>query len=195
MKLRPTPSLVVAVLALVVALAGTSYAAATIGSAQIKNNSVKGKDIKDGSLTGKDVKDGSLAGPDVADGSLTGADVQDGSLSAADLAPRGCPASTVSVLGSCIDRVSNGSQTTFAAALAACDARGARLMDYQEYRVLVTKIGTGQWADGNPSMYEAIAVPEESGAAFVPQGISYGGSIFTPATGSNLFFRCVSAPV
>ena len=47
MKLRPTPALVVAILALVVAMAGTSYAAVQVGSAQIKNNSVKAKDVKD----------------------------------------------------------------------------------------------------------------------------------------------------
>ena len=75
MKLRPTPALVVAVLALVVAMAGTSYAAAKITSAQIKNNTIKSKDIKDNEVAGKDVKDASLTGADIADGSLTAADL------------------------------------------------------------------------------------------------------------------------
>lgn len=52
---RPSHSTVAAYLALVVALSGTAYAAATIGSAQIKNNAVKSVDIKNKTLKVKDV--------------------------------------------------------------------------------------------------------------------------------------------
>jgi hypothetical protein len=52
---RPSPSLAISLVALFVALGGVSYAAATIGSAQIKNNSVKGTDIKNGSIASKDI--------------------------------------------------------------------------------------------------------------------------------------------
>ena len=62
MKHRPSPALVVAVLALVVAMAGTSYAVTQIGSAQIKNNSVKGKDVTADTLGGGYVAD-PIAGP------------------------------------------------------------------------------------------------------------------------------------
>jgi hypothetical protein len=55
---------VVAYLALFVALGGTSYAAAKIGSKQIKNNSILSKDVKNKTLLGKDFKSGQLhAGP------------------------------------------------------------------------------------------------------------------------------------
>ncbi len=40
LRRRPTPAMVVSLIALFVALGGTGYAAATIGSAQIKNNSI-----------------------------------------------------------------------------------------------------------------------------------------------------------
>ena len=43
---RPTHPTIVAYLALFVALGGTAYAAATIGSAEIKDNSIRGKDIR-----------------------------------------------------------------------------------------------------------------------------------------------------
>ena len=53
-----------ALVALFVALGGTSYAAAQIGSAQIKDGAVKGRDVKDGSLSAKELKPGTLlAGP------------------------------------------------------------------------------------------------------------------------------------
>jgi hypothetical protein len=62
--------MVVSLIALFVALGGTGYAAATIGSAQIKNNSIKSADIKNGAVKGTDVRDGSLAATDFARGAL-----------------------------------------------------------------------------------------------------------------------------
>ena len=67
---RPSPSLVVAVVALVLALGGGAYAAATITGKDIKNGSITGKDIKKGSLTGKQVKNNSITGKQVKESSL-----------------------------------------------------------------------------------------------------------------------------
>lgn len=63
MKLRrPSPALVVSVVALVVACAGTAGAAVVISnSSQIKTGAVSGSDIHDGSITGADLSKG-LAG-------------------------------------------------------------------------------------------------------------------------------------
>jgi hypothetical protein len=58
---RPSPALVVACLALFVALSGVGYAAATIGSAQIKNNSVKSADIKNGGIASKDLSSSTIS--------------------------------------------------------------------------------------------------------------------------------------
>jgi len=55
-KTHATPSMVVACMALFVALGGVGYAAATIGSAQIKNNAVQSKDIKNGTIVSKDIQ-------------------------------------------------------------------------------------------------------------------------------------------
>src|SRR3954452_18936097 len=68
---RHIRSNLVAYLALSVALGGTSYAAVTnITSAQIKNNSVQGKDIKDGSIKSADVGNRSLLAKDFKKGQL-----------------------------------------------------------------------------------------------------------------------------
>lgn len=69
-KLRPSPAMVVALIALFVAMGGVSYAAARIGSAQIKNNSVRGKDIRNSTITGTDVKNNTLTGGDVSESTL-----------------------------------------------------------------------------------------------------------------------------
>lgn len=59
-QLLPSPALTVSVMALVVAMGGTSYAAGLIGSGDIRDNSVKGKDIRNETVSSKDVRDGTL---------------------------------------------------------------------------------------------------------------------------------------
>jgi hypothetical protein len=61
---------VVATLALFVALGGSSYAALTITSRDVKNNSLTGADVKNSSLTGSDIKEQSLRPSDFRAGDL-----------------------------------------------------------------------------------------------------------------------------
>jgi hypothetical protein len=67
---RPSASLVIACLALFVALGGVGYAAATIGSAAIVDNSIRSKDVRNNDLRGKDVRANTLKGADVDESSL-----------------------------------------------------------------------------------------------------------------------------
>src|SRR4051794_12911296 len=72
---------VVSVIALFVALGGVAYAAGTIGSADVINNSLRSVDLKDGAaVDGVDVVDGSLTGADIHSPSLGGDQVLDDSL-------------------------------------------------------------------------------------------------------------------
>ena len=57
----PSPGTVLSVIALFVSLGGVSYAAATIGSSQIKNNAVASKDIKNNTIRSKDIYSGTRA--------------------------------------------------------------------------------------------------------------------------------------
>ena len=61
---------VLSIVALFVALGGTSYAAAKITSGQVRDGSLTGRDIKDRSLSGRDVKDRSLRAADFAAGQI-----------------------------------------------------------------------------------------------------------------------------
>lgn len=63
---RISPSMIVAVIALIVAMSGVGYAATTIGSAQIKNNAVASADIKNGAVASVDLKDGGVAPKDLS---------------------------------------------------------------------------------------------------------------------------------
>jgi hypothetical protein len=68
LRSRVTYANVTATVALFIALGGTSYAAATasIGSREIRNNSVLSADIRNNQLRSRDVRDGSLLAEDFA---------------------------------------------------------------------------------------------------------------------------------
>lgn len=67
---KPTPSLVVAVGALVVALGGTSYAVTQVGSPEIRDGSVRSVDVRNDTLRSGDIKNGTLRRSDFAAGVL-----------------------------------------------------------------------------------------------------------------------------
>lgn len=69
---RLTFANVVSVTALFVALSGGAYAAATIDSRDIVNDSIRSKDVKNAKLKGKDVKDDKLKGDDIKESTLVG---------------------------------------------------------------------------------------------------------------------------
>ncbi len=75
---RPSPALIVALVALFVALGGVGYAAVTVSGKNIKNNSVTTKDIKNNSLRGKDIKNNSLRGKDIRNKSIACRDLTAG---------------------------------------------------------------------------------------------------------------------
>jgi hypothetical protein len=78
-------------LALFVALSGTSYAVATgsIDGREIRNNSVSGRDLRNNSATGRDLRNGSVSGFDLRDGGVSGADLRDGTVAGVDVADNG----------------------------------------------------------------------------------------------------------
>ena len=86
---RPSPSMAVSVLALVVASTGTSYATGLIGSSDIKNNSVSSVDLKNRTIKGKDVRTGAIGAKQVKDGSLRSRDFKAGQLPAGAQGPAG----------------------------------------------------------------------------------------------------------
>ena len=72
--------MVVALLALFVALGGGAYAAATIASRHLVNNTVRTQDVRNNSLRGKDVRNRGLRGRDIAFDSVTGNQIDEPSL-------------------------------------------------------------------------------------------------------------------
>lgn len=69
----------------VVVAGGSAYAAATIGSSDIKDNAVLSRHIKDGAVTGPDIATRAVGRRKLANGAVNGAKVADRSLTGADI--------------------------------------------------------------------------------------------------------------
>lgn len=67
---RPSPALVIAMIALFVALGGTGYAASQLNGKSLKNNSVPGKKLKNKTITGAKVKPDALTGTEIKESTL-----------------------------------------------------------------------------------------------------------------------------
>lgn len=74
-----------ALLALFIALGGSSYAALRVGSEQVANNSLRSQDLRNNDVRGRDIRKGTVQGTDVRDGDLKGRDVRDNTLSGNDV--------------------------------------------------------------------------------------------------------------
>jgi hypothetical protein len=177
---RPSPALIVAVIALIAALSGTAFAAFklpknSVGTAQLKNKAV---------TTGK-LANNAVNGAKVANGSLTGADINVGALgtvpSAASAARAGeagtvgghaaaCPAATILIRGVCFDASPAGPVATPQDAADACAAKGGYLPGplelFSTRNVIFLGDGTADnfeftddyYADTNGGSYSSVVV-------------------------------------
>jgi hypothetical protein len=95
---RPSPAMIVALLALFVALSGSSYAAVKIGARDIQRGAVGTRAIANNSIRSGDIRNATVSGADVRDDSLTNADIDNTSLSAktAETAARATTATSAS---------------------------------------------------------------------------------------------------
>ena len=87
----PSPSMAVALMALFVALGGTSYAVATgsIDGREIRNSTVRTQDLRNNDVRGKDVRSSTLGTTDIKDSSLLARDFRAGQLPAGPQGPKG----------------------------------------------------------------------------------------------------------
>ncbi len=72
---RPSPALIISVIALVAALGGSAYAVKKIGATQLKRNAVTTKKIKNGAVTTLKIANGAVTNPKIANGAVTDAKI------------------------------------------------------------------------------------------------------------------------
>ena len=85
-RFRPSPAMAVALVALFVSMGGIGYAAAKIGSHDIKKNAVKSRHIANGAVTKQGIHRGAVVGVKIANRTVSSAKLADGSVRAAKLA-------------------------------------------------------------------------------------------------------------
>ena len=96
---RITPSLVISILALIIALGGASYAAIkipakSVGTKQLKRNAVSTPKLKRNAVTTAKIKPGSIAAARLRESAVNSAKVRDGSLEVQDFAAGVIPGQT-----------------------------------------------------------------------------------------------------
>jgi hypothetical protein len=216
---RLTYANVVATLALVLAIGGTSYAAITINGKNIKNRSVAGKKLKKNTVTGAEVRESKLGkvpaakladnathatNASKADNAAT-ADTAAGATQAANASKLGggtpesyrvsCPGGTIRVLDECFEpnlRASN----TLQLALKECGAAGRRVPTLPELEGarqngFTTGSGTNDY-ELTSSYYKDTG---GGGLGETVVGISAAGDRFEGAYLTfNKPFRCVVIP-
>jgi hypothetical protein len=136
----PSPAMVVAIIALVMATAGSAYAVKK--SVKLPRNSVGAKQLKRKAVTTGKIRNNQVKTNNIADHSLTGQDInllQLGTVpSATEAAQTGdvgtitghaaaCPGGTTLIRGVCFDSSSNPAVATLAKARDACAAKGGYL--------------------------------------------------------------------
>lgn len=89
---RPSPALVISLIALFVSLSGVSYGVATgfidsrelknnqVRSVDLRNNDVRTRDLRNNEVRGRDIRNSTIQGGDVALNTLTGDDINESRL-------------------------------------------------------------------------------------------------------------------
>jgi hypothetical protein len=86
-RLRPSPAIVISLLALFISLGGVSYGVATgyIDGREIKNNSVRSRDIRNNDILTKDIRDNAVRGVDIRNSTILSRDVALAALTGEDI--------------------------------------------------------------------------------------------------------------
>ena len=191
---RPSPAMVVALIALFVALGGTSYAALRIGSKQIVNNSIRSIDVRDNTLRGKDVADNGLTGRDIVESTLGTVPSATNAANAANASALGgksatdltvhCPTDTpYHYAGACYTTFKPASD--FFGASKVCGDEGKKLPSASELTALTERTNaTLQGNEISSSLYY-------TGTTFRYIAVNDAGVITTADTTTTANFRCV----
>jgi hypothetical protein len=151
---RPSPALIISIIALIAALSGTAYAALgknSVGSRQLKSKSVTTGKIANNAVTGAKVAKETLTGDDIKIGQLPSVPNANEAAHAKNADTLGenhaanCPGGSTLIRGICFDLALNPPVAGVKAAATACAAKGGFLPTTMElYSVRnVINLGTG----------------------------------------------------
>ena len=175
----PSPAMGVALVALVVALGGTTYAAVRIGTKQIKNNAITSVKIRNGqvknvdlarnsvvtakilagAVSGLQIRDGGVGNSDLANDSVTGAKVRGGAVGNSDLANDSVTAAKIRA-----GNVGNSELATDAVTGVKISDGSVAGADMADASITASKIKDGEVVKGNGRMLStAVTLADGTG--------------------------------
>jgi hypothetical protein len=195
---RPSPAMVVALVALICALTGTAYAALgknSVGSRQLKAKAVTTGKIADNAVNGAKVAKGSLTGEDINLSALGTVPAATTATSAGNANTVGghsasCPAGTTLIRGICFDSAANPVANSLQEAADACAAKGGYLPSPMELYSArgVLNLGTGVGTDHQYT--DSFYYDASTGSNPSTVTVDGTGAIAQQATGSPSRYTC-----
>jgi hypothetical protein len=184
-RLRPSPALVISLIALFVSLGGVSYGVATgfidsrelrdntVRSRDLRNNDIRTKDVRNNEIRGIDIRNSTIQGRDVALATLTGEDIKESTLAEVPLAARAGSADAVSSLRVISARtVTQGGGPTTLASYGPLTVTGGCPADVSGPRaeVRVQSSLAGSAADGEEASFPSLGASPQAIAAVTSTG-------------------------
>jgi hypothetical protein len=128
---RPSPALIISVIALIIALGGTGYAALkvpkkSVGTKQLKANAVKNPKVADAAIGTAELQNGAVTNPKLADGAVTNPKLAAGAVTKQSLGNQAVGANQFGTIIARVDTVTVANNT--GAAITVPCAAGEKLI-------------------------------------------------------------------
>jgi hypothetical protein len=180
---RPSPAIVISVIALIATLTGTAYAALaphSVSSRQLKPHAVTNAKFADSAVTGQQVAKTTVDGKDfnLSNFETVPAATSVGSAANSNLVnghPAACPGGTILIRGSCYDSAPQGPVLGVKGASDACAARGGFLPTTAEALSLRGAISLGDGTGTNSVFTDSINA-DTTGVKYVTTVVNDSGA-------------------
>ena len=169
----PSPAMGVALIALVVAMGGSSYAALRIGTKQIKNNAVTSEKIRNGAVRNIDLARNSVVTAKIVASAVTGLQIKDASVGNADLG--GDSVTTSKIRGGAVTNGDLGNDSVTSSKLRGSAVGNSDLADgsvsgskVADSTLTAADIKDGEVVEGNGRILgNVLTVPDGAGATTI----------------------------
>jgi hypothetical protein len=201
---RPSPAMVVAMTALVIALTGSAYAAFrvppnSVGSRQLKAKSVTGGKIANATISGGKIETETITGANIKMSALGVVPSAANAANAANAATLGaehhsasCPEHTTLIRGICFDSHSNPVANSLEEADEACAAKGGWLPTPMELYAVKGILNLGTGSEPSQQQYTGALFGEVSaGSANQTVVIEGAGNLKIQETDQPSAYYCV----